>query len=127
MERHVTIVAALQIGWSILGLILGVFLLILLGTLGTISGDEEALIILPLIGLLLGGALIILSGLGILGGFGLLRYRNWARILILVLSALDLLNFPLGTALAVYTIWVLVQEETARLFHQAPARVEAAT
>ena len=125
MEKHITIVAALQIGWSILGLVLGLFLLILLGTLGAISGEEEALVILPLIGLLLGGTLIILSALGILGGFGLLKYRNWARMLILVLSALDLLNFPLGTALAVYTIWVLVQGETARLFGQQPVQAVA--
>jgi hypothetical protein len=127
MEKHVTIVAALQIGWSILGLVFGLFLLILLGTLGTISGDEEALVILPLIGVLLGGTLIILSALGILGGFGLLKYRNWARILILVLSALDLLNFPLGTALAVYTVWVLVQGETAQLFGQQPVQPKAAS
>jgi len=125
VEKHITIVAALQIGWSILGLVLGLFLLILLGTLGAISGEEEALVILPLIGLLLGGTLIILSALGILGGFGLLKYRNWARMLILVLSALDLLNFPLGTALAVYTIWVLVQGETARLFGQQPVQAVA--
>jgi hypothetical protein len=121
MEKHVTIVAALQIGWSILWLVFGLFLLILLGTLGGISGDEEAMVRLPLIGLLLGGTIIILSALGIVGGFGLLKYRNWARILILILSALDLLSFPLGTALAVYTIWVLVQGETAQLFGKQPA------
>jgi hypothetical protein len=121
MEKHVTIVAALQIGWSILWLVFGLFLLILLGTLGGISGDEEAMVLLPLIGLLLGGTIIILSALGIVGGFGLLKYRNWARILILILSALDLLSFPLGTALAVYTIWVLVQGETAQLFGKQPA------
>jgi hypothetical protein len=121
MEKHVTIVAALQIGWSILHLVLGFFLLILLGTLGGISGDEEAMVILPLLGILLGGTIIILSALGIMGGFGLLKYRNWARILILILSALDLLNIPLGTALAIYTIWVLVQGETAQLFGKQPA------
>jgi hypothetical protein len=125
MEKHITIVAALQIGWSILHLVLGFFLLILLGTLGGISGDDEAMVILPLIGILLGGAIIILSALGIIGGFGLLKYRNWARRLILILSALDLLNIPLGTALAIYTIWVLVQTETADLFGRQTAQAAA--
>jgi hypothetical protein len=32
------------------------------------------------------------------------------------LAVFNLLNFPLGTAVAVYTIWILMQEETAQLF-----------
>jgi len=33
-----------------------------------------------------------------------------------VLSVPGLLNFPIGTAIGIYSIWVLVQDETARLF-----------
>ena len=36
--------------------------------------------------------------------------------LVSALSVLALLNIPLGTALGVYSIWVLVQDETAKLF-----------
>jgi len=34
---------------------------------------------------------------------------------VLIISVLDLLNIPIGTAIAVYTIWVLVQDDTAKL------------
>ncbi|MCK5571514.1 MAG: hypothetical protein KAJ12_02085 [Bacteroidetes bacterium] len=121
MERHVTVVAALQIGWSVLWLVFGVFLFVLLGILSTHVHDPEAEFMLPLIAVTLGGFIILTSLLGIIGGIGLLKYKNWARILILVLSAMDLLNIPIGTALAIYTIWVLVQTETARMFTPAPA------
>jgi hypothetical protein len=81
--------------------------------------DPEAMYIiwtvLPAIGLLF----VILSVLGIIGGIGLFTKSNWARILVLILSAIDLLNFPIGTALGIYTIWVLVQAETVALFEKS--------
>lgn len=116
MEKHITAVATLHIGYSIFGVIVGLIILVLLATVGAIANDEEARIILLIIGTLVGGGFIALSIPGIIGGIGLLKHKNWARILILILSALDLICIPIGTALAVYTVWVLLQEETVRLF-----------
>lgn len=45
---------------------------------------------------------------GIVGGVGLLRARPWARVLLLVLGALNLMFVPIGTALGGYTFWVLL-------------------
>jgi len=39
-------------------------------------------------------------------------------VLVLILSAIDLLNIPIGTALGIYTILVLVQAETVVLFEK---------
>lgn len=41
---------------------------------------------------------------------GLGRGRPWARNLALVLAAFNLLLLPLGTALGLYTLWVLLHE-----------------
>jgi hypothetical protein len=117
MAKHVTIVAALQIGWNILGLVFGVFLFLLLSWASTQVDDPEVFFILPLIAITLGGLIIITSILGIIGGIGLLKYKRWARILILILSAMDLLNIPFGTAIGIYSIWVLIQSDTTRLFY----------
>ena len=72
-------------------------------------------------GSLLGGFLGVFLGaraaLGIIGGWGLLTLRPWARILMIVLAILGLLNFPFGTALSVYTLWVLFSNEGAALFN----------
>jgi hypothetical protein len=84
---------------------------------GLVSGEEE--IVIP-ITFLVGTAatfwLLLVSIPGIIGGVGLLRLRPWGRYMVLVLSVLDLLNIPIGTAIGVYSIWVLLQEETANLF-----------
>jgi hypothetical protein len=118
MEKHITTVAILHIGLSVFGAVLGIFLMILLTSIGVISNDYEARNILWLIGSALGTFLIIISIPGIIGGIALLRYKDWGRILILILSAIDLMNIPLGTALGIYSIWVLVQPEAVALFNK---------
>jgi hypothetical protein len=59
---------------------------------------------------------ILLSGPGVVGGIWLLRHKPWARYLVLVVSVLDLLNVPLGLGIGIYSIWVLLQPETEKLF-----------
>jgi hypothetical protein len=61
----------------------------------------------------------ILSVPDIIAGVYLLKYRNWARILCIVLSILNLPSFPLGTALGVYGLVILFNEKTVALFKQA--------
>ncbi len=60
-------------------------------------------------GLLRGvGAFMLIAGIaGALAGWGLVERRPWARMLAIVLGILVLLNFPFGTALGVFTLWVL--------------------
>jgi phage shock protein PspC (stress-responsive transcriptional regulator) len=54
---------------------------------------------------------LLISGKGVLGvaaGIGLLKRAAWARALALFLAFLSLFELPFGTALAIYTIWVLL-------------------
>ena len=120
MEKHLTAVAALQVGLSILGVLLGIFVFVLLTGIGVIAQEKEALFILSTIGTGVGLFLLIISVPGIIGGIGLFKRKEWARILVLILSAIDLLNIPIGTALGIYSIWVLAQKETVQLFRQQP-------
>lgn len=52
--------------------------------------------------------------LHLLLAWGLFERQPWARVLGLLLGFLALLRFPLGTALAIYTLWVLLPEESSR-------------
>ena len=54
------------------------------------------------------GALIVTGLVGVLAGWGLLERQTWARILAIILAFLSLLHPPLGTALGIYTLWVLL-------------------
>ena len=119
MDKHITVVASLQIGLSVLGLFFVVFIAFVLTGLGVVIDDPEAMYIIWTVLPGLGFLITVLCILGIIGGIGLFAKKNWARILVLILSAIDLFNFPIGTAVGIYTIWVLVQTETAELFEKA--------
>ncbi|HBL77258.1 MAG: hypothetical protein A2W90_15630 [Bacteroidetes bacterium GWF2_42_66] len=116
MEGHLRTVASLHIALSILGFLLAIVLYSILSLIGNFVEDQNAEFILTIIANVLAIFLFILAIPGLIGGIGLLKYKEWARILILIVSALKLLSFPIGTAIGVYSIWVLVQKETTDLF-----------
>ena len=58
-----------------------------------------------------GGSLAILAAGGVCVGLGLIQRRPWARITAIILGALALFHPPFGTALGVYTLWVLLADE----------------
>jgi len=117
MENHVTTVGALSIGLSIFAILVGGFIFVVLAGIGYITQDEEAAPILTVIGFFVGTFLCLLSIPGIIGGIGLFKRKEWARVLVLIISALHLINFPIGTIIGGYSIWVLINPETIKLFN----------
>jgi uncharacterized membrane protein (DUF2068 family) len=70
--------------------------------------------------------LLAKAALGFLAGWGLLQHEKWARIIALVLAFVSLFtNIPFGTALGVYTMWVLLPSESEREY-DALAEMKAA-
>jgi len=116
MEKHVTVLGVLYIAFSALGILAAIIVFTAVVGGGLISGDSEAMTITAIVGPTIAFFLILVSAPGIIGGIGLLKRRNWARILVLVLGFLNLINIPFGTALGVYTIWALLKDETVQLF-----------
>lgn len=123
MLTHVKILGVLHIVLSALGILVGVLLLLIFGGIAGLVGltdhSEGKLIAIPILGGI--GALIfiflmVISIPGIVTGVGLLKIRPWARTLGIVISALNILNFPFGTAVGVYGLWVLLSNETVALF-----------
>jgi len=116
MVKHIQLLAALQIGLSILGIFIGLLILGVFFSAGILSHDEEAIFILTILSGFIVLLFFVTGILGIIGGIGLFKYQNWARILILIISAIDLLNFPIGTALAIYSFIVLVDTDVVKTF-----------
>lgn len=56
---------------------------------------------------------LIWSILFMTGGYGLLKKRSWARGLLILLSVLSLLNFPIGTVLGIFFLIFLGRKTNA--------------
>lgn len=116
MDKHVSAVAFIHIGFGALGMLVAVFVFLAVAGGGLLSGDLQAIFITSGVATVVAGFLAVTSLPSIIGGVGLLQRKNWARVLILVVAVFDLVNVPIGTAVAVYTFWALLQDETRRMF-----------
>lgn len=121
MEQHITLLGWLHIALNVLLLLIAAFMFFIMVGVGFASGDPEAAFVLPIVGTAVGGFMLVLGLPGIITGIGLLKRKPWARIAAAVLGILNLMNFPLGTVVGVYTLWILLQTEAADHFITAKA------
>jgi len=118
MRKHLTLVAALQIGFSSIGLIGSIILYFVFSFAGTVVGNDDiASTVIHFIGTFLPTSLLLISLLGFVGGIGLLTFQRWAKVLVIILAAIGCFFIPIGTIIGVYSLWVLLQDETDTLFH----------
>jgi hypothetical protein len=119
MKKHVTVVAAIHIGFGLLGIMIAAGAFFLLAFAGRmVGGDEVGQVVLGFLKISIPLLIGFMSTLGLIGGIGLLGHSNWARYLVIVVAALGCLNIPIGTLKGVYSLWVLLQDETIKLFEK---------
>jgi hypothetical protein len=125
MERHITVVGILHIVYNVVGILIGLFLFTFLTGIGIFTGDDVALTVLTLVATFLAGLFLIGSIPGVIGGIFLLQKREWARILVIIVSFFDLLHVPLGTLLGAYSLWVLLSGEVVAAFQGKATAAQA--
>jgi zinc-ribbon domain len=112
LKRHLHIVGILWIALGALFALPGAAALLLGSTTHLIVHRPELMPgILPLLVAVAGGMLLILAVGGISVGVGLMQHRPWARVAAIILGVLALFHPPFGTALGIYTLWVLLADE----------------
>ena len=129
MDKHIQLVGILNIAYRAMLILVALILVALAagfrqlvellvrldpGEMGEIP--YEILDIVPVILLVVAALMFVMSALGIIAGAALLTRKRWGRVLMLVISFFTLLRIPVGTVLGGYSIWVLMHDETIRLF-----------
>jgi len=122
MEQHIKVLSVLFIILGILGIVVAVAFLVLgAGTAATILAQDQS--DEAKIGAAWAGSCIsvvaVLFGLmaipSIIAGWGLSQKKGWARILTIILAILSLPQFPVGTAIGVYALVILFNDEAKRI------------
>ncbi|MBI4474499.1 MAG: zinc ribbon domain-containing protein [Acidobacteria bacterium] len=58
-------------------------------------------------------------------GVGLLQYREWGRVLAIIMCVFMLLKIPLGTAIGIYGLWILLSEQGRTYYETRAAQARA--
>jgi hypothetical protein len=133
MEKHISLVAILNIVYRSMAIIGAIVLFclaygfsFLMRFISHFNHNEiqdipaEVFGIVQIVLAVIGILILIFAVVGIIGAIGVLRKKEWGRITLLIVSFFSLLSIPLGTILGVYSIWVLLNDETIRLFNPVP-------
>lgn len=127
MKPHVNLLGLLQLAWGGMGLLLGASLLLLAVGAAAIArtgaSDTFTATFTALLFIVFAAALALGGWANAWIGRGLRQHRASARTGALAISVVNLFVLPFGTALAIYTYWVLLHDEARNLFEAAePAR-----
>lgn len=108
----------LWLAYSALHVVAGVVVIVIAQTLfGHLihipnGPPPEVLIWLRPLITVVGWLILAKAAAGFIAGWGLLQREEWARIVALVVGFVALLNVPIGTALGIYTLWVLLPSQS---------------
>ncbi len=126
MQDHVKVLVWLHIVFGALGALAAIIILGIAVFGGSmvrmLAQDPEALLVAPIVwiaGTVLSAIIMLCAVPGLVAGISLLELRPWARVVSIVISALHLFNIPVGTALGIYGIGVLLNPETEEMFRSA--------
>jgi len=129
MAQHVKILGILHIVFGALGVLAAVIVLMIFGGLSAVvnmtdhGADVPPAPVLGIIGGVIFIVVLVISLPALIIGIGIMNFKPWARIGGIVLSAIDLLGFPFHTILGIYGLWVLLNQETERMFAAPPVRL----
>jgi hypothetical protein len=129
MRKHVELLGILYILWGGLFLLTGLAVLALgvgAAAIGASFTPEDAAgrlaaTLTAVTFIVLAGVLLVWCVAHIWNGVALRRHGEWARAVGLVLGILDLFVLPFGTALGIYALWVLMNDQARPLFEVRPA------
>src|SRR6478672_2886287 len=128
MQTHVKVLGVVYLAVGGCMLLAALFLFLTMGGVAGIVGataePHDAAIAIPILGIAgtaLATLLTVFALPSLITGYGLLNFKPWARVVGIVLSAISLINIPIGTLVGAYGLWVLLNKETEHLFNNAPA------
>jgi hypothetical protein len=118
VREHVRLVGILWMAYSALHVVVGLVVLVVARTVFGYAmhlhhgpPPEVSVWLRPLL-TVVGWLILAKAAVGFFAGWGLLQREDWARTVALVVGFIALLSVPVGTALGIYTLWVLLPSQS---------------
>jgi hypothetical protein len=121
MDTHVKALGILNIAFGVLSAIFGIVTLFVYGGLPEMYAAAQVdFLVAALVASVLFHSAVAIPCMVL--GTAVMRYNDNAKSLLIVVSALNLLNVPVGSVIGAYGLWVLLTPETDPLFAEPPRR-----
>jgi hypothetical protein len=122
MATHVKIIAVVYALFGAMAVVGVFFGSLIFGALGVFVGSQVdqgagiAAALMGFVGVTLMVVLLFFAAFSVVCSWGLWRFRPWARIMAIILGAIGLTKFPVGTLFGVYVLAIMFRKDTEELF-----------
>lgn len=111
VERHIQILAVLWIVWAVIRLLPG-FGLLFFGRFILPAFPFNLRSFFMPFAAFTGAYFLAFAAFCFVTGWGLMERKSWARVVAIIAAILSLIHPVLGTALGIYTLWVIAPRES---------------
>lgn len=111
MDIHTRIVAVLHIVLGALGMAVPLFMSLVLGGFAAFMHDTQLPGFVLGLGAMFLGFFMLVALVDVIAGVALLKGSRGARVFVIVISALGLFSFPVGTLIGAYSLWALLRKQ----------------
>ncbi len=138
LDARASLVARSRVGehlhlLAIFWFVVGAFMLVPAGVLWvlatlahvTTGGNPMTHVMGPIFFGALSTIFLVVALANLITGWGLMRVRPWGRMLALVMGFIALLHPPFGTALGIYTLYVLLPSDAGAEYDRLAAGAQA--
>lgn len=109
ISQHGKLLGMLWMAYALLVALVGCALLIVTNTVivHVVQREGAPAFLHPMLSMF-GIVILCKAALDFAAGYGLTQRASWGRTVALIVGFLSLFNMPFGTALGIYTLWVLL-------------------
>lgn len=111
LDGHIDLLGWIFIVSNLFVVFIIAFVTMLMLGVGLLAGEPGMLGGMEIFSLVIAMVMLFFAVPGMLAGWGLLKRKSWARVLALVIGILNIMSFPIGTAVGMYTVYVLLLRE----------------
>jgi len=113
-QEHLTNLGRLYLVWGALNALFAIGAFASMAATGLLSGNAQEVTeaVTSDVRSAVVAVGLLAAVLAFAGGIGLLKRKSWSWSLVYILACMNLLSVPLGTAIAIYALWVLTRPDT---------------
>jgi hypothetical protein len=117
-QEHNKYLAFSHIAYGSLMCLMSIFMTGFFIAMTRLGPDGPPAVFMVLMGLFFLGIYGLMTAPSFVAAYGLLKGRKWARMAAIIGGVTSAMNFPIGTAVCVYTFWFLFSEPGKVLFEE---------
>lgn len=109
-RTHQKILGAIIIAYSVMNIFGAITILAAFSFIFTFIDEPDLIPFIAFMGKFISISMLLVAVPAVIGGFGMLKEKDWAKNITLIVGIIYLICIPFGTVIGIYSIWFNSQQ-----------------